>query len=152
MSILGEDEDFLADGVVQRGDPAPQPNEDLQRTIVEIRRKQEPFLKLSGQLHSLFWELPGMSDRDFDKRLQPIWESFMEAAGMVGLSSYDIPQLKECCGKRRTWPDQGLGARYLRLGDAVRWVTSNIFRIRKPCEACERRRETLNRLIRIGRT
>jgi hypothetical protein len=148
-----QDEEFLDDTGPEQAvaPPAPPPSADLQKVIAEIRKKQEPFLRLAGQIHALFWELPTSTSRDVDKKLVPIWESFMEAAATAGLSSYDIPQLKECCGKRRVWPDQVDQARYLRLGDAVRWVTTNILRIKKPCEACDRRQEKLNRLIRLGK-
>jgi hypothetical protein len=143
----------------QFGDPPVPAGGQLKATTDQVAKNQEPFLKLAGQFHDLFWKHPTLPAREIDTRLLDMWESFMDSCSVVGLSRFGIPQLKECCGKKRDWPLEKSATdlapvvdepRYLRIGDAIRWVTKNILRIRKPCEACEQRRQFLNHLIKLG--
>jgi hypothetical protein len=145
----------------QFGDPAAPPSKDLKDVTDQLAKNQEPFLKLAGQFHDLFWKHPTLPPKEIDARLLEMWESFMDSAAVVGISRFEIPPLKECCGKKRDWPPDRSAVdlppvkdpepNYLRLGDAIRWVTKNIFRMNRPCEACERRRLFLNSLIVLGR-
>lgn len=109
---------------------------------------------LIGKFHDLFWDLPKITTRDVDARLQEMFELLMDAAGHVGISRLSVPRLKECCGKARTWPGEpppapteeplGWG-----VGDIIRRIT-RLFGIGH-CKKCEERRQALNRIFRFGR-
>ena len=117
--------------------------------IADMAARQAPYLDLIGLFHKLFWELPGLTQKEVDDRLQPMYEKLMEASATVGISRLSVPSLKECCGKKRVWPDalgksqameivQDTGG----LGDVLKKIFS-LFGA-KPCEGCERRRRWLN--------
>lgn len=125
----------------------------------EIIARQAPFLELIEQFHKLFWELPNLTTRDVDQRLQPMFDNLMNAAATVGISRNSVPSLKECCGKKRVWPDELNKSSIFTpvqesvvqldpkapaggLGDFFKKVFS--FFGFKPCEGCERRRRWLN--------
>lgn len=116
--------------------------------IADMSARQAPFLDLIGQFHKLFWELPNLTTRDVDARLQAMFEKLMEASATVGISRNSVPSLKECCGKKRVWPDEigqsGILPTVQKsgLGDLIKKLTE-LCGI-KPCEGCERRRRWLN--------
>ena len=119
-----------------------------------ITRNQLPFMRMIARMHDLFWDLPSMTTRDVDARLQELFELLMDAAGTAGISRMSVPRLAECCGKTRIWPDGvkteieepplGWG-----LGDIVRRIT-RLFGFGH-CKKCEERRHALNRIFRFGR-
>lgn len=118
-----------------------------------IERNQLPFMRIIARMHDLFWDLPNITTRDVDVRLQELFELTMDAASQVGISRMSVPKLKECCGKKRVWPgevavlaDEKLG---WGVGDIVRRITR--FFGFGHCEACERRRKLLNRIFRFRR-
>lgn len=118
--------------------------------IDDMLARQAPFLDLIELHHKLFWELPSLSSRDIDARLKVMFEKLMEASSVVGISRNSVPSLKECCGKKRVWPDDlgksqtGLAPVQDRggLGDLLKKIFSAFGA--KPCEGCERRRRWLN--------
>jgi hypothetical protein len=116
--------------------------------IADMTARQAPFLDLIELYHKLFWELPNLNTRDVDVRLQAMFDKLMDASSVVGISRNSVPSLKECCGKKRIWPDaigqsgilptvQSSG-----LGDLVKKVIGWIGI--KPCKGCEQRRRWLN--------
>jgi len=116
-----------------------------------ITRTQLPFMRMIARMHDLFWDLPSMTTRDVDARLQELFELLMDAAATAGISRMSVPQLKECCGKVRVWPREAPAEEPLGwgLGDIVRRITR--FFGFGHCEACERRRKALNRIFSFGR-
>ena len=86
-----------------------------------------------------------MTTREVDVRLQEMFGTLLEACERVGISKMSVPQLKECCGKRRSWKDDIQKPAGLRLGDKLAWILSKLGF--KQCEACKRRQEALNRLF-----
>jgi hypothetical protein len=117
--------------------------------IADMSARQAPYLDLIALYHKLFWELPEISTRDVDARLQVMFDKLMEVSATVGISRLSVPSLKECCGKKRVWPDE-LGKSQIMeavkdaggLGDLLKKIFS-LFGA-KPCEGCERRRRWLN--------
>lgn len=119
-----------------------------------IERNQLPFMRIIARMHDLFWDLPNITTRDVDQRLQELFDLTMDAASQVGISRISVPRLSECCGKRRVWPGEkpeaaadpvlGWG-----LGDIVRRITR--FFGFGHCQKCEERRKALNRIFRFGK-
>lgn len=123
-----------------------------------ITRNQLPFMRMIARMHDLFWDLPKITTRDVDVRLQELFELLMDAAAMAGISRMSVPRLAECCGKKRIWPDEVAQAVLEHLedpplgwgvGDIVRRVT-RFFGIGH-CKKCEERRQALNRIFRFTR-
>lgn len=124
----------------------------IQKTTLvdDLLARQAPFLSLIELYHKLFWELPNLSTRDVDERLQVMFEKLMEASAVVGISRNSVPSLKECCGKKRVWPDPLNRGQVMDpvvdasggLGDFFKKIFS--FFGFKPCPGCERRRRWLN--------
>ena len=112
--------------------------------VDEIRLRQKPLISLINAFESLYWDLPNLTTRQVDERLQPMYADLLEAASHHGISAITAPKLRECCGKVRTWPDGSTTGEALGwgLGDIVRRLTRALgFR---SCEGCERRRLWLN--------
>lgn len=118
--------------------------------IADMAARQAPFMELIELYHKLFWELPNLNTRDVDTRIQVMFEKLMEASSVVGISRNSVPSLKECCGKKRVWPDDlgksqfGIPSVQDRqgLGDLLKKFFG-LFGA-KPCDGCERRRRWLN--------
>ena len=121
-----------------------------------ITRNQLPFMRMIARMHDLFWDLPKITTRDVDDRLQELFELLMDAAATTGISRMSVPRLAECCGKKRIWPDDVQAALEAHLepelgwglGDMVRRVTR--FFGFGHCKKCEERRQALNRIFRFG--
>jgi hypothetical protein len=116
-----------------------------------ITRNQLPFMRMIARMHDLFWDLPNVTTRDVDGRLQELYELLMDAAATAGISRMSVPQLRECCGKKRVWPGEPPkvdGALGWGLGDIVRRITR--FFGFGHCAKCEERRKALNRIFRFG--
>ena len=89
-----------------------------------------------------------MSLRQVDARVVAVHARLMELAADLGVSRNGLPELRECCGKKRTWPDTPAPAQEplgWGLGDIVRRVTRALGF--KHCASCEKRRTWLNRLF-----
>lgn len=118
--------------------------------IADMAARQAPFLDLIELHHKLFWELPNLSPKEVDERLKVMFEKLMEASSVVGISRNSVPSLKECCGKKRVWPNEMPDGRSgilpavqkTGLGDLIKRL-AEWFGI-KSCEGCERRRKWLN--------
>lgn len=118
-----------------------------------VTRNQLPFLRIIARMHDLYWDLPNLTTREVDVRLQELFNLTMDAAATAGISRMSVPRMQECCGKKRIWPgeadekkEQPLG---WGVGDIVRRITR--FFGFGHCEACERRRILLNKIFRFTR-
>jgi len=116
-----------------------------------ITARQVPFMLLIGKFHDLFWDLPKITTRNVDARLQEMYELLMQASASAGISRVSVPRLRECCGKKREWPDGTVTGEQEKkiwwgLGDIVFRITR--FFGFKHCPACERRRKFLNEILR----
>jgi hypothetical protein len=122
------------------------------KEIVDISLRQKPYFVLIEQFQALFYELPKIGLKDVDVRIKTMYDTLMETCEQAGISRISIPQLKECCGMRRVWPDENQHPGHAPildsveksgLGDLIAKLTA-FCRI-KPCEGCERRRVFLNK-------
>jgi hypothetical protein len=79
-------------------------------------------------------------DEQVDAHLEKIYDLIKNLAGLVGISAFSLPRICGDCGRKRrqSVPDGPVG-----LGDVLA-VFFSWLGFRK-CEACERRRQALNR-------
>ena len=103
--------------------------------------RQQPYFTLLTQFQTLFYDIPDLTAKDVDARVKVMYDTMMEVCEGAGISRISIPQLKECCGKKRVWREEPKG---LRLGDKLAWLFDKLG-IRK-CEGCRKRQEILNKI------
>lgn len=145
MDFMGDDQisdRALPEGARKPAAPAPP---ELKTVVMRTVARQQPFFDLIAQFHQLFEEIPQMTTREADAKVQEMFSTFLEACEVVGISKMSIPPLKECCGKRRQWKDEEKPGG-LRLGDRLAWLFSKLGF--KPCAGCKKRQAALNNLFR----
>jgi hypothetical protein len=103
--------------------------------------RQKPYFILIDRFQKLFYDLPDISVKEVDAQVREMYDVLMEACEGVGISRISIPQLKECCGKKRVWKDEPKG---LRIGDKIAWLFDKLGI--KKCEGCKKRQEALNKI------
>ncbi len=146
-------EDPIMDLAQIKTAPTKTPTESswLKTAVQKTVDRQQPFFELAAQFHRLFEEIPQMTTREVDVRIKEMFGTFLDSCERVGISKMSVPQLKECCGRKRIWKDEADGPAGLRLGDKLAWILSKLGF--KSCEACKRRQEALNQLFqRKGKT
>ena len=139
------------------GDPAA-----LAAQADAIQAKADAFRLLADRFYVLWWNLPEMSLRQVDRELQDLFRMYMDLAPSLGVSRNTIPELKECCGRKRSWKDGSLlgdpatalmGAAppteappRKKLGWGLGDLIARVTRVWKSehCDACEARRVWLN--------
>jgi hypothetical protein len=152
-------------GVVQRGTPLPSGDVDLAAAAEAIQAKADAFRHIADRFYVLWWNLPEMSLRQIDRELQDLFRMYMDLAPSLGVSRNTIPELRECCGRKRSWKDGSLlddpavallGAHPIKedapkkklgwgLGDLIARVT-RVWKV-EHCDACELRRLRLNSIF-----
>jgi hypothetical protein len=125
----------------------------------QLRARADAFRDLADRFYMLWWNIPGMSLRQVDQDVQDMFRMYMDLAPTMGVSRNGIPELRECCGRKRTWKDDpltGPPGQVLVMppvtepieklgwcpGDIVRRITQ-LFGV-KYCEACDLRRRRIN--------
>jgi hypothetical protein len=103
--------------------------------------RQRPYFTLVSQFQQLFYDIPDLTAKQADERVQAMYLTLMEVCESAGISRISIPQLKECCGKKREWKEEKKG---LRLGDKLAWLFDKLGI--KKCAGCRKRQEALNKL------
>ncbi len=152
------DDDFdpLHEGEVQIA--KLEANEKLIETVRQLQARQEAFRDLADRFYVLWWNLPGTTLRQADQDIQEMFQMYMNLAQHMGVSRNGIPELRECCGRKRVWKNDPIssGSGVLVMpavvdpvenlgwcpGDILRRITR--FFGRKYCEACDRRRRKIN--------
>jgi len=138
-------------------------NEKLAETVRQLQARQDSFRDISDRFYMLWWNLPGMTLRQADQEIQDIFRMYMDLAPLLGVSRNGIPELRECCGRKRVWKDDPLSDNNAKVlvmppardenlgwcpGDILRRITR--FFGAKYCEKCDRRRRAINRFFRCG--
>lgn len=140
-------------------------NEKLTETVRALQARQESFRDISDRFYMLWWNLPQMTLRQADQEIQDLFRMYMDLAPLLGVSRNGIPELRECCGRKRVWKDDPLSDNNGRVlvmppvvepaedlgwcpGDLLRRITR--FFGAKYCEKCDRRRRAINRFFRCG--
>lgn len=127
-----------------------------------LRAKQEAFVRVADTLYSLWRQLPEISTRQADGMVRLAHQQLLDLAPALGVSRSGIPELRECCGKKRVWPANLLVDPSKTLDHVVVpigtfeelgwWPGDIIRRITKffgaaYCEKCDRRRRAINRFF-----
>lgn len=138
-------------------------NKELSEEVIRIQAKTDAFRALADRFYMLWWNMPGMTLRHVDNDVQDMFRMLMDLAPSLGVSRNGIPELRECCGRKRTWKDDALAGHEEQTlvmapvkkeelgwcpGDIVRRIT-RLFGA-DYCEKCDRRRRAINAFFRCG--
>jgi len=143
-----------------------QQNQKLSEEVLRLQARQEAFRSLADRFYMLWWNMPGMTLKQVDQDVQDMFRMYMDLAPSMGVSRNGIPELRECCGRKRVWKDDRLTGNAGQVlvmppatdpvevlgwcpGDIVRRIT-RLFGA-KYCDACDRRRRAINAFFRCGR-
>lgn len=145
--------------------PPPSSNE-LSDEIRKLRVRADAFRDLADRFYMLWWNLPGMTTRAVDRDVQDMFRMYMDLAPSLGVSRNGIPELRECCGRKRVWKDDPIVEHDSKVlvmpavedpkedlgwcpGDIIRRITR--FFGAPYCEKCDRRRRSINSFFHCGR-
>lgn len=140
-------------------------NEALTETVRVLQARQQAFRDLADRFYMTWWNLPSSTLRAADSDLRDMFRMYMDLAPSLGVSRNGIPELRECCGRKRVWKDDPLSDNNNRVlvippatdpietlgwcpGDIIRRITK--FFGAKYCETCDRRRLRINAFFRCG--
>jgi hypothetical protein len=140
-------------------------NTRLTNEALLLQARSEAFRDLADRFYMLWWNMPGMTLRQADREIQDMFRMYMDLAPSLGVSRNGIPELRECCGRKRTWGDDPLTGDPSQTlimppatdpietlgwcpGDIIRRITR--FFGAKYCEKCDRRRRAINAFFRCG--
>lgn len=139
-------------------------NADLSDQVRQIQARQDAFRDLADRFYLLWWNLPGMTTRQVDQDVRDMFRMYMDLAPSLGVSRNGIPELRECCGRKRIWKDDPISGTHPEQllvmpkvkdeelswcpGDIIRRVT-RFFGVRY-CEKCDKRRRAINAFFRCG--
>jgi len=162
MEDTGSDFDPLEAG--ERQVAKLENDEKLRDTVRTLQARQDAFRDLADRFYMLWWNLPGSTLRNVDNDLRDMFRMYMDLAASLGVSRNGIPELRECCGRKRVWKDDPIsegGHRVLIMppaepketlgwcpGDIIRRITR--FFGASYCEKCDRRRRAINTFFRCG--
>lgn len=140
--------------------PATTP-EDVRRILA----RGEAFRDLADRFYMLWWNLPRMTTRQVDHDVQDMFRMYMDLAPSLGVSRVGIPELRECCGRKRVWGNEPLDEAHqpktLVMAPVVEeqelgWCPGDLVRrltrwLGFPyCEKCDQRRRAINAFFRCG--
>jgi len=136
----------------------------MEQEARRIQARADAFRDLADRFYMLWWNLPGMTTKDVDRDVQDMFRMYMDLAPSLGVSRTGIPELRECCGRKRVWKNDPISddSEVLVMppvkdqepplgwcpGDLIRRIT-RFFGVRY-CEKCDRRRRAINAFFRCG--
>lgn len=143
--------------------PTANVDPELSEEARRIQSRTDAFRDVADRFYVLWWNLPASDLRSADRELQDLFRMFMDLAPAFGVSRNGIPELRECCGRKRTWKGDALedGSQVLVMapvkdeklgwcpGDIIRRVT-RLFGA-KYCERCDARRRAINDFFHCGK-
>jgi len=139
-------------------------NEKLTEEISQLQARSDAFRNLADRFYMLWWNIPGMTLRQVDQDIQDMFRMYMDLAPSLGVSRNGIPELRECCGRKRVWKGDPLSDNNCKVlvmppvkdevlgwcpGDIIRRIT-RLFGA-EYCEKCDRRRRAINAFFRCGK-
>lgn len=162
---MDDNEDFDPLEAGEREISKLEENEKLTKTVAMLQARQDAFRDIADRFYMLWWNLPASNLKDVDRELQDLFRMYMDLAPSLGVSRNGIPELRECCGRKRVWKDDPLSDNNNKVlvippvvdqeellgwcpGDIVRRIT-RLFGV-KYCEKCDRRRKAINAFFRCG--
>jgi hypothetical protein len=147
-------------------------NTELDSKVQMLNARQDAFRSIADRFYMIWWNLPSTPIHQVDQEIRDLFRKYMELAPSLGVSRNGIPELKECCGRKRDPfpgdvtvdlsrsisgrqemagvkdgppPDERLG---FCPGDLIRRVTR--FLGFKFCRECDGRRRKINAFFRCG--
>jgi hypothetical protein len=66
-----------------------------------LHAKQDAFRDIADRFYMLWWNLPKSSLQDVDIQVRDLFRMYMDLAPTMGVSRNGIPELRECCGRKR---------------------------------------------------
>ncbi len=134
-------------------------NAELTETVRRLQARQDAFRDIADRFYMLWWNLPGMTLRQVDQDVQDMFRMYMDLAPSLGVSRNGIPELRECCGRKRSWGDERISDHSSQIlimppvkaqeenlgwcpGDILRRIT-RLFGV-PYCEKCDLRRKRIN--------
>lgn len=141
-------------------------NEKLTQTVVMLQARQEAFRDIADRFYMLWWNLPGSTLRQVDHEVKDLFRMYMDLAPSLGVSRNGIPELRECCGRKRAWKDDpmsGPAGQVLVMPpvtdpiEALGWCPGDLLRRITRflgfayCEKCDKRRIRINAFFGCGR-
>jgi hypothetical protein len=139
-----------------------------------LHAKQDAFRDIADRFYMLWWNLPKSRLSDVDSQVRDLFRMYMDLAPTMGVSRNGIPELRECCGRKRDPFRDGSGldpnktisgtqqitARDL-LGlppvdEKLGWCPGDLIRRFtrwlgfQYCERCDLRRRRINAFFRCG--
>ncbi len=158
------DFDPMAVGQTQTPPAAITTGPEIADEIRKLQSRADAFRDVADRFYLLWWNLPRTTLRQADQDIQDLFRMFMDLAPSFGVSRNGVPELRECCGRKRTWKDDPLNGKDDVLvmapardedpalgwcpGDVLRRITR--FFGAKYCEKCDRRRRRINAFFRCG--
>ena len=141
-----------------------QANEARSLEVQILQARADAFRDLADRFYMLWWNLPGMNLRQVDQDVQDMFRMYMDLAPSMGVSRNGIPELRECCGRKRVWKDDPISGTHpeqvlvmAAVGEEkVGWCPGDIIRRitrffgARYCEKCDRRRRAINAFFRCG--
>jgi hypothetical protein len=142
-------------------------NTELERKVEALHAKEDAFRSIADRFYMLWWNLPSTPAHHVEQEIRDLFRMFMDLAPSMGVSRNGIPELKECCGRKRDpFPGdinvdltksisgaEGIQSPYYENlgwcpGDLIRRVTRFLgFQF---CQDCDKRRRKINAFFRCG--
>lgn len=140
-------------------------NKNLSMEVERLQARADSFRDLADRFYMLWWNLPGMTLRQVDQDIVDMFRMYMELAPMMGVSKNGIPELRECCGRKRTWKGDPISGNHPQqilimppvVDEKLGWCPGDIIRRITRffgagyCEKCDKRRRTINAFFRCGK-
>jgi hypothetical protein len=141
-------------------------DEKLRQQVRQLQARQDAFRDIADRFYMLWWNLPNSNLRQVDQDIKDMFRMYMDLAPSLGVSRNGIPELRECCGRKRIWKDDplvGPAGQVLVMppvdapietlgwcpGDLLRRITR--FLGFAYCEKCDQRRRKINAFFRCGK-
>jgi hypothetical protein len=141
---------------------------DLTDKVHLLQARQDAFRSIADRFYMLWWNMPEMSHHNIDREIVDLFRKYMELAPSLGVSRNGIPELRECCGRKRSRLPGDLNVDLTKSisgadkvvspyheeslgwcpGDVIRRITK-FFGVGF-CEKCDRRRRWINRFFWCG--
>lgn len=134
---------------------------ELDKVADALIAKQEAFRRVINTLHDLWMDLPQMGMRQMDAHIVQAFNQLMDLAPSLGVSRNGLPELRECCGKKRGLSANETDPGVVMMGTTISpfyreelgwWPGDIIRRITRffgaaYCEKCDQRRRAINRFF-----
>lgn len=133
---------------------------ELSRKVALLEERRRQFLVVAESLFSIWKNFYQTPPYLVDAGIQALYEEYLKLAPHLGVSLQGLPQLRECCGIKRSIPPEllqdpsktllGTAALPAPPAEKLAWWPGDIIRRitrlfgAKYCEKCDQRRRWIN--------